>query len=85
MNKITKSNLKFLKNDSQPILHSIEGGKLLLMLEIEGKYKPVYDNNNEIMSFHNLAEARAFTRNFTRHDPVLEQQQFFSDDSYDIH
>ena len=79
MQKIYKEDLKNYRKISKPVLHSIEGGRLLLMLELDGKMTPVFGHNHEVISFRNLGEARDFIKPLKLFDIELAQQQFFSD------
>lgn len=77
MHKVYKEDLKSFRKINNPVLHSIEGGRLVLMLEIDGKLRPVYGHNHEVLSFRHLAEAREFMKPFKLPDVRLEQEQFF--------
>jgi hypothetical protein len=88
MNRIYKEDLKSFKHIDNAILHSIEGGRLVLMLELDGERKPIYGHNGEVLSFNNLAEARAFIKPLKLSEFQLEQQQFFTDQAVmfdDVH
>ncbi len=76
--KIYKEDLKSFNTIDNPVLHSIEGGRLVLMLDLDGQQKPIYDHNHAVMSFNNLAEARAFIKPLNLSNIQLEQQQFFN-------
>jgi hypothetical protein len=60
MPRIYKADIKKNKNIETAILHSIEGGRLLLFVDADGQRLPVYDANENIMSFMNIAQAREF-------------------------
>ena len=78
--EVYKEDLKSFRNINNPVLHSIEGGRLVLMLELDGELTPVYGHNHEVLTFHHLAEARDFIKPLKLSDVKLEQQQFFVTD-----